>query len=275
MGHDLNLSAAAAALADAPLGILILDGAGRISWLNKALESLLGLDGREVLGRDAASVQSPWRERLFSPEPLLRLQAGSERPAHWLQTWTARGAAGTVHYYADITDLHAVQEERDRLYAELAQHDTRDAVTGLPNRQALLQGLEPLVSRSRRYQNPLSVIRLRLDNLRDLDAEHGKPSGEKALIAVAQMLKDQLRWADLIGRFDNDEFLLVLPETDAGAADRLMDKLHRHLAGLKPAGADGRELRLLAQFGTASWQPGDDRAKLLRRAREQLEGKDD
>lgn len=271
MDQELSLTAAAAALADAPLGILILDGEGRIRWLNDALESLLGIDRAQVLGRDAAGVPVPWRARLFSPDPILRLQFAPESAARWLQTWTACGAAGAVHYYADITNLQTMQEERARLHEELAQHSTRDTVTGLPNRQALLQGLEPLISRSRRYQNPLSVIRLRIDNLSELDAAHGKPSGDKALIAVAHMLKDQLRWADLIGRFEKDEFLLVLPETDNGAADQLMDKLHQRLSCLEPDGADGNPMRLIARFGTASWEPGDDRAKLLRRARGRLD----
>lgn len=271
VAEELSLTAAAAALADAPLGILILDETAKISWLNRALEDLLGIPRDEVLGRDSAGVQAGWHARLFSPEPIMRLQLAPDRPARWLKTWTARSAAATIHYYADITDLQAVKEERDRLHEELAQHNTRDTITGLPNRQALLQGLEPLVARSRRYQNPLSVIRLRLDNLPDLDAEHGERSGGKALVAVAQMLKDQLRWADLVGRFDSDEFLLVLPETNADAAGKLMEKLRQRLADLNPCAVDGGEMILTAHFGTASWRPGDDRPKLLRRAREQLE----
>jgi len=271
MEQDLSLDTAIAALAAAPVGILILDGKETISWLNHTLETLIGIDRRQTVGRDATGVPSPWRERLFFPEPTLRLQLEPELSPRWLQTWTTRSAAGTIRYYTDITQVQALQEERDRLHAELAQHNTRDPVTGLPNRQAMLQGLEPLVSRSRRYQNPLSVIRLRLDNLHDLSAEHGKRSGEKALIAVAQLLKDQLRWADIIARFDNDEFLLVLPETDTAAANHLMNKLRQRLADLSPAAVDGAAMGLAVQLGTASWRPGDDRAKLLRRARDQLE----
>ena len=142
------------------------------------------------------------------------------------------GKAGTIHYYLDTTDQQNALGDRDRLHEELAQHTTRDAVTGLPNRQALLQGLEPLVSRSRRYHNPLSVIRLRIDNLADIDTEFGKGNSETALTAVSQMLKDQMRWADLIGRFDNDEFLLVLPETAADAANYLLEKLRQRLSDL-------------------------------------------
>ena len=273
MDQALSSTLAAAALINAPLGMLILDQEGRIAWLNPTLERLLAIPGERLMGQSAATVEEAWRELLFTPEQTLFLEAGAGRPARWLQT--SRVAlpenGGAIHYYTDTTGLQNALEDRDRLHEELAQHTTRDAVTGLPNRQALLQGLEPLVSRSRRYHNPLSVIRLRIDNLTDIDTEHGKGNGEVALTAVSQMLKDQMRWADLIGRFDNDEFLLVLPETTADAANHLLDKLRQRLADLTPAGTNGDNITLVAQFGVADWQQGDDRAKLLRRARDQLE----
>jgi diguanylate cyclase (GGDEF)-like protein len=273
MGQALSSTIATAALSNAPLGVLILDKGGRITWLNSALEKLLDIAADRLLGQSAASAEPVWRDLLFTPEETLFLAATATRPARWLQTWreTPPGTDSAVHYYADISDLQNALEDRDRLNEELAQHTTRDAVTGLPNRQALLQGLEPLVSRSRRYHNPLSVIRLRIDNLSDIDSEYGKGNGEVVLTAIAQMLKDQMRWADLIGRFDTDEFLLVLPETDLDAATHLLDKLQQRLAHLTPTSGDGRAITMITRFGAAVWQQGDDRAKLLRRAREQLE----
>lgn len=273
MSQTLSSTTAIAALANAPLGVLILDPEGRITWLNSTLEKLLDIPGGRLIGQNAADADTAWRELLFDPEPTLFLEAAGGRPGRWLQSWRATPPEmdGTIHYYADISILQNTLEDRDRLHEKLAQHTTRDTVTGLPNRQALLQGLEPLVSRSRRYQNPLSVIRLRIGNLADMDAEYGKGSGEAALTAVAQMLKDQMRWADMIGRFDTDEFLLVLPETDADAATHLSDKLQRLLTDLAPKAANGQALTLAAQFGVAGWQQGDDQAKLLRRARDQLE----
>jgi diguanylate cyclase (GGDEF)-like protein len=273
MDQPLASGIATEALAIAPIGVLILDKTGHITWLNHALEKLLAIDSNSLVGKNETSVDPYWRSLLFNPEPVLLLEAASARPDRWLQTWRSRlnVSGGFLHYYADITDLQNTREDRARLSEELAQHVTRDQVTGLPNRQALLQGLEPLVSRSRRYHNPLSVIRLRIDNLPDIEAECGMGNSDIALTAVAQMLKDQMRWADLIGRFDKDEFLLVLPETTLDAATQLLDKLRLRLAGLTPGSRAGRPISLVSQFGVAGWIPGDDRAKLLRRAREMLE----
>ena len=273
MDQPLSSGIATEALANAPIGVLILDKTGHITWLNQSLETLLGLKRDQLVGKDEAGVDPNWRSVLFRPEPSLLLEATATRPDCWLQTWRTKlyVTGGTLHYYADITDLQNIREERTRLSEELAQHITRDSITGLPNRQALLQGLEPLVSRSRRYHNPLSVIRLRIDNLQDIDTEFGLGNGDIALTAVAQMLKDQMRWADLIGRFDRDEFLLVLPETNYDAATQLLEKLRHRLAELRPGSRTGLPLTLVAQFGVSGWMLGDDRAKLLRRAREMLE----
>jgi diguanylate cyclase (GGDEF)-like protein len=273
MDQPLSSGLATEALSNAPIGVLILDKTGHITWINHALEELLAIDADQVVGQNEAGVDPHWRSPLFSPEPTLLVEATATRPDRWLQTWRSRlhVAGGTIHYYADITDLQTVREDRARLSEELAQHITHDPVTGLPNRQALLQGLEPLVSRSRRYHNPLSVIRLRIDNLSDIEAMFGMGNGDIALTAVAHMLKDHMRWADLIGRFDKDEFLLVLPETNLDAATQLLDKLRPLLAGLTPGARSGQSMALVAKFGVAGWMLGDDRAKLLRRAREMLE----
>jgi transcriptional regulator with PAS, ATPase and Fis domain len=182
MDQSPSLDIATEALLNTPIGILILDQKGRIAWLNPALEKLLDITADRLIGQSAATAEPAWRSLLFAPEQSLFLEGTAARPARWLQTWrmTPQKTGGALHYYAEITDLQNALEELARLNEELAQQNTRDAVTGLPNRQALLQGLEPLVSRSRRYQNPLSVIRLRIDNLADIDAGHGKGNADRA-----------------------------------------------------------------------------------------------
>jgi diguanylate cyclase (GGDEF)-like protein len=273
MGHALSRATATAALLNAPLGVLILDKDGSITWLNSALEKLLDIAGDRLLGQSAASADPAWHNLLFSPAQSLFLESTATRDARWLQIWSATpaGTDETIRYYADISGLQNAQADRDRLNEEPAQHTTRDPDTGLPNRLAMLHGLEPLLSHSRRYLNPLSVVRLRIDNLADIENEYGKGNGEVVLTAIARMLKDQMRWADQIGRFAADEFLLVLPETDADAADHLLDKLRRRHDDLSLIAGDGRPITLTTRIGSASWQQGDDRTKLLRRVQEKLE----
>lgn len=272
MTAALDPEIATKGLLHAPFGVVVIDTRRRVSWVNPAAEQLLGTASEPLIGHNVDNIPAHLRAAVFAPTDTLHLEAHGHHPGRWLQTWrTLHDNGSALHYYADITGLQKALEEGTRLNEELAQHNTRDALTGLPNRHALLQGIEPLVSRSRRYHNPLSVIRLRVDNLAELDEIHGTGSGDAALIAVTHMLKDQMRWADLIGRFDADEFLLVLPETTGDAANHLKQKLQQRLAQLEPKGENGEVMQLAAQFGVADWQQGDDRSKLLKRAREVLE----
>ena len=273
MYQPLSSAIAIEALSNTPIGVLILDKTEHITWLNPALEKLLMVNRDQLIGQNEASIDSHWRCLLFTPEPTMHLDSTATRTGRWLQIWRSELFiwGGTTHYYVDITDLHNIRENRVEPSQELGQYVTRDSVTGLPNRQALLQGLEPLVSRSRRYHNPLSVIRLRIGNLSDIEAKFPPGTGDIALTAVAHMLKDQMRWADLIGRFDKDEFLLVLPETKLDAAILLLEKLRQRLERLTPASRTGHPVDLVAQFGVAGWTEGDDLNKLLRRTRDMFQ----
>jgi len=88
---------------------------------------------------------------------------------------------------------------------------------------------------------------------------------QSLLVGVAQLLKDQLRWADMIGYTEQHEFILVLPETNAEAAVRLADKLEHQLIELMPPPADR-----CCRLGIASWRKSDNAATLLKRTAQSL-----
>ena len=263
----------------APLGILVLGDKGQILSINKALENLLGLGAKQLIGQvntPAADLSHEERICLFTPpiDPpgILLLSATDGRPTCWLKCWREplAEAGWSVHFYSDITDLQQLKRDHERLAEELALQAMRDPATSLPNRRALLQGLEPHVSRSRRYENPLSVLCLKIDNLEQLNTEYGAGSGEQAVIALSQVLKDQLRWVDMAGRMDVDEFLVILPETPELAAIDLAGKLRTRIATLQVVGNDGRIMVLGVRCSAVGWVKGDDVSKLLRRAYEAL-----
>lgn len=263
----------------APLGILVLGGKGQILSINKALENLLGLAAKQLVGQsNTPAVDLTHDERIclftppFDPPGILLLPATDMRPACWLKCWREplADAGWSVHFYSDITDLQQIKRDYERLAEELALHAVRDPATSLPNRRALLQGLEPHVSRSRRYENPLSVLCLKIDSLEQLDATYGTGSGEQAVIALSQVLKDQLRWVDMAGRMDVDEFLVILPETPELAAIDLASKLRARIATLQVVGSDGRTMVLGVRCSAVGWVKGDDASKLLHRVYEGL-----
>ena len=279
MVDRLVSSVATSIVERAPLGILVLGDKGQILSVNKALEDLLGLAAIRLVGHTntpAIDLTPEERVCLFAPpvesQDSLLLPATDARPARWLQCWReALGEADwQVHFYSDITEQQQLKRDCERLTEELALHAVRDPATALPNRRALLLGLDPHVSRSRRYENPLSVVLLKIVDLQQLDTEHGAGSGEQAVIALSQVLKDQLRWVDMAGRMDADEFLVILPETPEPAALDLASKLRTRIAALQVVGSDGRVMALEVRCSAVGWSKGDDVNKLLRRAYEGL-----
>jgi len=246
---------------EAPWAIVVTDPQGRVIWRNRTMKRYMAVEGAPAVAT-----------LLEGDEPIaLPDGTGATRwlmPARWD---TEEDGGRQVHYFLDITRLHLAERRCEELSLELERLITHDSVTGLPNRRALIQGLDPLVSRSRRYGNALSLIRLRVDDPRDLEAVYGHGAGELVLIRVAQTLKDQMRWADLIGRLEGGDFLLVLPETDVDSAGKLATKLVTLLAELKITTEEDQQIHLTPRLGVCGWQKGNDTTRLLRRAEECLE----
>ncbi|MDX1250881.1 MAG: diguanylate cyclase [Gammaproteobacteria bacterium] len=269
MTEPLNSTLAATILQSAPFGVALLDAQNRLVMVNRALETFLGMPAAKLTTEDADLAQDI-RKCLYDPQELIHLPQSGARPARWLKCWrqTLEGGQGNVRFYADVTTQQQLQQENERLRE---QHDLQDPLTSLPNRRAIVQALEPQVSRSRRYENPLSVIVLKIANYSRLGAD-GDSSADRAVVAIGQFLKDQVRWVDMTGRMDNDEFLLILPETPEAAARELATKLHNRISDLAIATADGRSVNVDVRCGVAGWIKGDDTNKLLQRAHQTLSG---
>jgi diguanylate cyclase (GGDEF)-like protein len=251
---DLPLSEALALLDHCPLAML-LEEQGRIGYFNRAFADLLGA-AADGLTRGAApdALVAP----LLTENALISwiMPDGAER---WLaiESVAVSGRPGVVaHFYQDRTERLRLKQERDELTGQLKQQSMRDAtLPGLLSHYGLQVTLEPMVSRCRRYNHPLTVVAMGLVT-KPADAR------ERALIQVAHMLKDQTRWADLIGCNPGHEFILVLQETSQDAAMQLVEKLSDQVAGL----SDAIGASLHTCFGITQCQKHDDAEAMLERA---------
>lgn len=271
MQNIQDLAIAQSAIESAPFGVLIIRGKKQIVFANTVAQSLLITAGFKVAQPDLGDVANAVFAQLFHPDTTVDY-TGTDGQTHSLRCRCIRlpNSDSTLHYLQDLTELSTLARERDALAEELARLSTRDTMTSLPNHKALWQALEPLISRSRRYENPLTLVRLRIDTATELDSVHGPGAHNSAMVKLAQTLRDQVRWADLVGRFDESEFLLILPETSTDAAQTLVDKLRERIAELKLATERGDTFTITPLFGIASWQKGDDGRLLLKRAHDRL-----
>jgi diguanylate cyclase (GGDEF)-like protein len=200
------------------------------------------------------------------------LTATNKRDAFWLACMSVPLEKYRLQYCSDVTQLQSLIEDRENLKTKVAELNPIDPITGMPNRRALFQNLEQQASRSRRYGNSMSVMILQLTNLIDFIKRFGNDKANELLLCVSQMLNDQMRWADVIGRLDKHEFLFILPETEEAASHELRDKIREHLTRIPLPGAEGSDFKLQVEFGLAQWRKGDDVGLLMQRAREPLDG---
>lgn len=102
-----------------------------------------------------------------------------------------------------------------------------DPLTGLPNRRHVLMYLEKQWAAASRSGLPLSCLMLDIDHFKRVNDLYGHDAGDIALRSVAAAVRDTVRTSDFIGRYGGEEFLCVCPNTEAGAARKLAERVRQ------------------------------------------------
>ena len=105
----------------------------------------------------------------------------------------------------------------------------RDPLTDTLNRRSFFDLAEHEISRSQRYNLPLTVAYIDLDNFKEVNDHLGHHVGDELLIAVVSTIRSHTRGSDVLARFGGDEFVILLPDTPGDAALKFMNKLHGNL----------------------------------------------
>jgi len=248
------------------LGLALLDSERRLDWINPTLARLVDADASSLMGVTPGDLPESLATLLFGKSELVHLHhAGDER---WFRRETLEQADTTLLVFLDVSELQRLEKENRRLRQQVEDLKLNDDLTGLPNKRAITQALDLQISRSRRYQNPLSVVMVHI-GLADSQIHALKSGTDPLVLATSRFLRDRLRWVDQIGRWEDNIFVLVLPETGQQDTDGLVEKISNEQTNMPlPEGLE--ELRPTLSFGTAYWQKGDDMRALLRRATDEL-----
>ena len=136
--------------------------------------------------------------------------------------------------------------------ARLFESATRDSLTGLLRREAILERLDAELLRALRYGRPLAIGLADLDHFKSVNDRFGHLTGDSVLKGVAQVLQRGLRAADHVGRYGGEEFLLVLPEADLAGAVAVAEKVRAVVEQERFASESGGEVRLTVSIGLAT-----------------------
>jgi diguanylate cyclase (GGDEF)-like protein len=108
-----------------------------------------------------------------------------------------------------------------------------DGLTGLPNRRAIQDAIRRMVAQASRTMTPLAALMCDLDHFKHVNDKYGHGRGDDVLAAVGAALTSSIRASDFAGRYGGEEFLVLLPETDAVGALALAEKIRAAVAAIQ------------------------------------------
>jgi diguanylate cyclase (GGDEF)-like protein/PAS domain S-box-containing protein len=200
--------------------IQIMDADVNIIRVNKAFEKITGYTEGEVLGKnprilkagcyDKQFYEQMWGELLksgnWNGELLDRRKNGEIYPQRITISAIKDGDFKTTQYVAMFSDISEQKKTEEKIY-NLAFYD---ALTGLPNRQLLLDRLEATQLASARNKQYGALLFLEVGNLKLLNESMGHEYGDMLLMEAAKRLKARLRKVDTVARYGGNEYMLLL-----------------------------------------------------------------
>jgi len=172
--------------------------------------------------------------------------------------------AHVMDVIAVAQQISSIAIERHRAVRDLTHQALHDTLTGLPNRHLVTHHLEEMLDDPER-RGEVGVMLLDLDRFKVVNDSLGHAVGDRLLVAFSQRLRAVVRPEDAVGRFEGDEFVVVLPGIDdANDIRSVANRLD--LALSEPFETEHGDLVLSASIGTALSRSGDSSADLIKHA---------
>ena len=139
------------------------------------------------------------------------------------------GGIVTIYYRVGVAIDKATSETINAFVEERTEHlqhlSPTDSLTNLYNHRSFYERLDEELKRAKRYESPLSIVLIDLDNFKTVNDTKGHQFGDYLLVKCAEWLRHELRETDVICRYGGDEFGAILPETTREAAHAMMCRL--------------------------------------------------
>ena len=107
--------------------------------------------------------------------------------------------------FSDVIDMHY-------------RNSITDSLSGLFNRRHFMEQANVMISSANRHKFPMSIILCDIDKFKQINDRFGHNAGDKVIVALARALQSQAREEDIVARFGGEEFILLLPQTNAQGA---------------------------------------------------------
>ena len=156
----------------------------------------------------------------------------SQHIKHYRETEQMRYSAARHDILAMQEKVTLLEKETKTLRDEVENKNKLamfDALTGLPNRLAYEIRSEEEVARWQRFGNPLAMAIWDIDHFKKVNDMYGHKAGDKGLVMVAKVLRENIRETDFLARLGGEEFIMLLPNTEADGALKLAEQLRQKI----------------------------------------------
>ncbi|NWF94111.1 MAG: diguanylate cyclase [Syntrophaceae bacterium] len=257
-------------------GIMIIDPEShRIVDVNPEASTLIGVPKEQIIGHVCHTFVCPAEmgncpitdkgQKVDKSERILLTTDGRRIPI--LKTVAPIELNGRSHLLENFLDISGLK----LLQKELEYFATTDPLTGAYNRRHFLELAEAEVVRARRYQCPLSISMIDIDQFKEINDRYGHPVGDLVLTELVKILEGRLRPNDIVGRLGGDEFAVMMVECDLEKALAAMARLRKSVEEYHILTDSGVELWFKISAGIAQLSDEtEDLESVMRRADQAL-----
>ena len=257
-------------VAHAEDGIVVVDQDNVIILFNEGAEKIFGYKASEILGEHLNAL-IPERYHLQHDMHVeefgrghtsaramgerLRQVMGLRKGGEEFLTSTAIMKVGNKDkpaYAAIVRDI----SENKKTEEELLRLAATDPLTGAFNRREFTSLAERDALRAQRYNRPLSILMFDLDHFKRLNDTYGHAAGDKALQRFTTLCCNALRTVDVFGRWGGEEFVALLPETDAEGAAVIAERL-RKMVSESAFEFGGHKIGFTVSIGVAQYRDNE------------------
>jgi len=265
------------AILDVNPGLFMITEGKKPYYFNHSFLEFMGIDSIESFNRDKHCLN----ELLFSASEeefhdriereignekgsiiqLKRPDEESETPESYLMTVSK--IPKFDFYLVSLSNVTVLESERQK-YHDLA---IKDPLTGIYNRMYWMDEFDKEISRSKRYDHPLSVVMFDIDHFKSVNDTFGHQVGDQVLIKLVDIISESIRdRIDLFARYGGEEFILMLPESHLDGAKEMAEKLRQRIEEACFPNVE----HITCSFGVSALRVEDCKDVLIKRADDAL-----